>query len=47
MDVLWAPWRLDYILGPKPDECVFCILMIRQKTKNAAYLPVENIALSS
>ena len=24
-DVLWAPWRLDYILGPKPDECVFCI----------------------
>lgn len=25
MDVLWAPWRLDYILGPKPDECVFCI----------------------
>ncbi len=25
MQVLWAPWRLDYILGPKPDECVFCI----------------------
>ncbi len=25
MDVLWAPWRLDYILGPKPEECVFCI----------------------
>lgn len=25
MDTLWAPWRLDYILGPKPDECVFCI----------------------
>ena len=25
MDVLWAPWRLDYILGPKPGECVFCI----------------------
>ena len=25
MDVLWAPWRLDYILGPKPDECVFCL----------------------
>lgn len=22
---LWAPWRLDYIKGPKPDECVFCI----------------------
>jgi len=25
MDVLWAPWRLDYILGPKPDRCVFCL----------------------
>jgi ATP adenylyltransferase len=25
MNVLWAPWRLDYILGPKPGECVFCV----------------------
>jgi ATP adenylyltransferase len=21
---LWAPWRLDYIRGPKPEECIFC-----------------------
>jgi ATP adenylyltransferase len=21
---LWAPWRLEYILGPKDSECVFC-----------------------
>lgn len=21
---LWAPWRLDYVTGPKPDGCVFC-----------------------
>jgi ATP adenylyltransferase len=21
---LWAPWRLDYIKGPSPDECIFC-----------------------
>jgi ATP adenylyltransferase len=21
---LWAPWRLDYIKGPKPKECIFC-----------------------
>jgi ATP adenylyltransferase len=21
---LWAPWRIDYIVGPKDDECVFC-----------------------
>lgn len=25
MKVIWAPWRLSYILGPKPDECVFCL----------------------
>ncbi|MDD4953222.1 MAG: HIT domain-containing protein, partial [Desulfovibrionaceae bacterium] len=24
-DLLWAPWRMDYILRPKPDECVFCL----------------------
>ena len=21
---LWAPWRLEYIKGAKPDECIFC-----------------------
>ncbi len=21
---LWAPWRIEYILGPKDDGCVFC-----------------------
>jgi len=21
---LWAPWRLEYIKGPGPDECIFC-----------------------
>ena len=25
MKNLWTPWRIDYILGPKPDTCVFCI----------------------
>ena len=25
MKNLWAPWRMDYILGPKPDHCVLCI----------------------
>lgn len=24
MDILWAPWRIDYILGEKEDGCVFC-----------------------
>lgn len=26
MKQLWAPWRIDYILGPKPGECIFCTL---------------------
>jgi ATP adenylyltransferase len=21
---LWAPWRIEYIKGPKPEECIFC-----------------------
>jgi len=25
MKQLWCPWRLDYILGPKPETCVFCL----------------------
>ena len=25
MQHLWCPWRMDYILGPKPESCVFCI----------------------
>ena len=25
MKQLWAPWRIEYILGLKPDTCVFCL----------------------
>jgi Diadenosine tetraphosphate (Ap4A) hydrolase and other HIT family hydrolases len=25
MKHLWCPWRIQYILGPKPDACVFCL----------------------
>ena len=21
---LWAPWRMEYIEGPKDEECIFC-----------------------
>lgn len=24
MKRLWAPWRMEYILGPKPGHCIFC-----------------------
>ena len=22
---LWAPWRMEYILGKKPEDCIFCL----------------------
>jgi ATP adenylyltransferase len=24
MDVLWAPWRMEFIKGEKPQGCIFC-----------------------
>ena len=24
MQVLWAPWRMDYVVGPKEVGCIFC-----------------------
>lgn len=24
MDNIWAPWRIDYILGKRPEGCIFC-----------------------
>ncbi|WP_051286484.1 HIT family protein [Megalodesulfovibrio gigas] len=38
MDVLWAPWRLDYILGPKPDACVFCLPAHRNEDRERLVL---------
>ncbi|MDP8254120.1 MAG: HIT domain-containing protein [Candidatus Alcyoniella australis] len=26
MDRLWAPWRMEYIKGPKSEGCIFCDL---------------------
>jgi ATP adenylyltransferase len=23
---IWAPWRMEYIVGAKPDACVFCAM---------------------
>ncbi len=23
-DILWAPWRIEYIAGPKEKDCIFC-----------------------
>jgi ATP adenylyltransferase len=31
MDRLWSPWRMAYISGPKPQNCVFCQLPLENK----------------
>jgi ATP adenylyltransferase len=33
MKVLWAPWRMEYILGPKGSECLFCVKPAEQKDR--------------
>jgi ATP adenylyltransferase len=25
VDNLWAPWRLEYVAGDKPDGCALCL----------------------
>jgi len=24
MEFMWAPWRIEYILGEKDEDCIFC-----------------------
>ena len=37
-EVLFAPWRMDYILGPKPDACVFCLPKSRENDRELLVL---------
>lgn len=34
MKVLWAPWRMDYILGPKEPECLFCVKQAEDRDRD-------------
>ncbi len=38
MDIMWAPWRMDYILGPKPGICVFCLPQGREEDEERLVL---------
>jgi ATP adenylyltransferase len=41
MDVLWAPWRMDYILSDeKAGGCIFCLGEDRQEDENRLILHV-------
>ena len=33
MKVLWAPWRMEYILGPKGPECLLCVKPAEQNDR--------------
>ena len=40
MQVLWAPWRIEYILGKKEKYCIFCAGEDRSKDKERLILYV-------
>jgi ATP adenylyltransferase len=40
MQPLWAPWRMEYILGVKPQECILC-----EKPKAGPAHHLENLIL--
>jgi ATP adenylyltransferase len=33
MKVLWAPWRMEYIVSAKEKECIFCLKPNEQKDR--------------
>lgn len=38
MERLWAPWRMEYILNPKPEGCIFCLGNDREKDRESLVL---------
>ncbi len=30
MQTVWAPWRMEYILSEKEEECIFCLALSEQ-----------------
>lgn len=37
MELIWAPWRLQYIEMPKPESCIFCT-KVAQSEDRANYI---------
>lgn len=38
MKTLWAPWRMEYILGKKEPECIFCSYPKRNNDRESLIL---------
>jgi ATP adenylyltransferase len=34
MNVIWAPWRMDYILSNKEQQCIFCELPKQERDRD-------------
>lgn len=43
---LWAPWRIEYILAPKPEGCIFCDFPAAPAADDRANLVVHRSARS-
>ncbi len=37
---LWAPWRIEYITGPKDGDCIFCAAAA-SRNEDPAHQPVD------
>lgn len=38
---IWAPWRMEYIAGPKPQGCIFCEFPAAPEGEDRANLVVH------
>ena len=45
MDVIWAPWRIEYILSKKDESCIFCPGDDRSKDKERLILYVGSYSI--
>lgn len=48
MQHLWAPWRLEFIKGPRPSGCFFCEAAVANPSEDAEHLVLarSNLALA-
>jgi ATP adenylyltransferase len=46
MEHLWAPWRMEFIKGPKPSSCFFCEAAAADPSRDPEHLVLARTALS-